>query len=75
VGVGIAQVGAGREGAARLVAGQDDRADVVVVGRLVEMAQQAVGIVLAPAVARLRPAQRQDAGMALLSVESGMPPP
>ena len=54
MGVGIAQVGAGGEGATRLVAGQDDGAHFVVVVCLVEMVQQPVGIVLAPAVARLR---------------------
>ena len=51
--LGSLQVGAGGEGAARLVAGQDDGAHLVVVRRLVEMADQALGIILPPAVPRL----------------------
>ena len=62
-------IAADGEGATRLVTGQDDGAHVVVVGCLVEMAQQAVGIILPPAIACPRAAQRQDAGVALLSIE------
>ena len=52
--LGSREVGAGGEGAARLVAGQDDGAHLVIVRRLVEMTDQALGIVLPPAVAGLR---------------------
>ena len=67
--LGSRQVGAGREGAARLVARQDDGTDLVVVGRLVGIAEQAVVVVLSPTSAGLGAARRQDAGVALLAVE------
>ena len=67
----VLQVGAGREGAAALVAGEDGAADLVVVLHGVEVARQPLVEVRAPRVAGRGPAQRDDADVIALLVHDG----
>ena len=67
----VLQIGAGAERAARLVAGQDDAADLVVIFDLRQQLLQRRVVILTPSVARLRPRQGQDRDSAAFLVQQG----
>jgi hypothetical protein len=67
----ILQVGPGREGAARLVAGEHGAADLVVVFHGGEVSGDALVEVGAPGIAGLRAAQGDDADVAALLEDNG----
>jgi len=67
----IFQIGARREGAARLVAGEDGAVDLVVVLHRGEVAGDTLVEVGAPRISRLRAAERDDADMTACLVGDG----